>query len=141
MTIKYVLFNSVFVFVVAFLTYFYGAFNMLYEYDITRVSFLILGIYAASTIYLGIKRNSANLAFIHFISNRLTSLGLVGTVIGIYLLLHAVGTTNLSDISQVVPPLFKGMSTVLVTTLFGMLFSILMDFQIAFVYGNNNEDD
>lgn len=87
------------------------------------------------TIYLGILREKANFSFVHFISSRLTSIGLVGTVIGIMLLMSSVGNLDLANLKAVVTPLFHGMGTLLVTTLFGMLFSVLLDFQVALVFG------
>ena len=125
--------------IVAYACYFHGVASLLWEFDPTRFSFLITGIYVITTIYLGIRRQFSNFPLVQFISSRLTSIGLIGTVIGIMLLMMGVGSSNLTELKEVVGPLFHGMGTLLVTTLFGMMFSVLLDFQIAFVFGVKRE--
>ena len=141
MLTRYALFNSIVLFVIAFTIYFYNSIGFLWFYDQTRVSFGIFAIYVLVTAYIGLMQEKVNFHFIHFISNRLTSIGLVGTVVGIMLLMNSVGTANLTNVSEIVPVLFKGMSTLLITTLFGMIFSLLIDFQMKFIYWKPSHDE
>lgn len=140
MLTKFVIYNSVIIFIIAYASYFYNGLELLLEYDVSRFTFLIMGIYAISSIYLGIKGRLANLNLLSFISERLTGIGLVGTVIGSMVLLHMLGTSNMTDASQIIVPLFKGFATVMVTTLFGMLFSLLLDFEVRFVFGTEHPE-
>lgn len=133
--VRYTLFNSFIVFVFAYAAFFLGGFQFLWDYDATRFSFLIIGIYALLTVYIGLAREAINADAVYFIGNRLTSIGLVGTVIGIMILMHDVGSSNIEDVAQVFSVLVRGMSTLLITTLFGMAFSLLVDFQMWVVFG------
>lgn len=139
--LRFSIFNSFVLFIIAYGIYFYNIIGLLWEYDPTRFSFIITAIYFLTTIYIGIKGNLVDYDVVHFISARLTSIGLVGTVIGIMMLMHTVGTSNLTNLTEVIAPLFKGMSTLLITTLFGMLFSLLLDFQMAFIFRNSIAND
>lgn len=132
---RFALFNSVVLFVLGYIGYFHNGVALLWAIDPTHVTFLILAIYVGITIYLGLFREKSNFEMVHFISNRLTSIGLIGTVIGIMILLNSIGTLDLTNIGEVVQPLFHGMSTVLITTLFGIAGWLLVDYQIAFVFG------
>lgn len=131
---KYLIFNSTTAFIVAYLVYFHDAFNFLLKIDPTYVTFLILSIYTICTIYLAFGKN---LKPIKFIASRLTGIGLVGTVIGIMMLFGEVGHLQPDNIIE---PLFMGMSTVLVTTLFGIASNLLLVFQLAFVFGEVDSD-
>lgn len=141
MLLRFSIFNSVMAFIVAYLVYFHDAFNLLLQYDLTKFSFFIFGIYVLLTAYIGIARYRVNERVVHFISTRLTSIGLVGTVIGIMILMHTVGVANLTNVSDIVSHLFLGMSTVLITTAFGMTFSLLTDYQMLYVLGDISNDD
>jgi len=133
--VRYTLFNSVVVFAFAYAAVFLHGFEFLWDYDATRFSFLIIGIYGLVTVYIGLARERVNADAVYFVGNRLTSIGLVGTVIGIMLLVYDVGSANIEDVAQVFSLLVKGMSTLLITTLCGMAFSLLVDFQMWAVLG------
>lgn len=125
---KYLIFNSATAFIVAYLVYFYDAFFFLLNADPTYVTFLIVGIYTACTAYLAFGKN---IQLVKFIASRLTGIGLVGTVIGIMMLFKDVG--HLSP-DNIIEPLFHGMGTVLITTLFGIGGNLLLVFQLAFAF-------
>ena len=131
---KYLIFNSATAFIVAYLVYFYDAFNYLVSADPTYVTFLILGIYTACTVYLAFGKN---LKLVKFIASRLTAIGLIGTVIGIMMLFQESAHLAPDD---VIEPLFKGMGTVLITTLFGIGGYLLLVFQLAFVHNELDDD-
>lgn len=134
--LRYSLFNSLVLFLFAYAAYFGNAVQFLWQYDATRFSFLIIGIYLLLTLYIGLTRQYGSAALVYFVSNRLTSVGLIGTVIGIMLLMHNLGTQNINDVAQVFGALVRGMSTLLITTLCGMAFSLLMDVQMWVVFGH-----
>jgi hypothetical protein len=134
--VRYSLFNSIVLFVFAYAVYFANAAQFLWDYDQTRFSFLIIGIYLALTAYIGAARARTNADLVYFVANRLTSVGLIGTVIGIMLLMHGLGTQNINDVAKVFALLVKGMSTLLITTLCGMAFSLLTDLQMWLVFGH-----
>ncbi len=141
MLLRYSIFNSICVFVLGYALYFHDVFGLLLAHDPTRFTFLIFGIYVALTAYLFWKKESANFKFVKFMSDRLSSIGLIGTAIGVMILLQTVGTANVTEITQIVGPLFLGMGTVLVTTVFGLGFSLLMDFQVTYVFGESANDE
>lgn len=141
MLTRYTIFNSLFAFGIAYAVYFFDAFNWLVQADPTRFTFLILGIYLLCSVYLGVKRELANFKLIKWIAQRLTAIGLVGTVIGIMMLLASIGVLNLADVQDVTKPIFAGMATCLLTTLFGMSLSLLLEFQMAYVFRNYDNDE
>ena len=123
------------VFLAAYVIYFYNAATLLWQYDLTHVSYLIYGIFVINTIYMGIMRENINKKWMEFVGQRFTTVGLIGTVIGIMILMISLGTSNLASGSDVVNIMLKGISTVFLTTLTGLLCSLLTDLQMAFVYG------
>lgn len=133
--VRYSLFNSVSLFLFAYGAYFLDGFNFLWTYDATRFSFLIIGIYLAVTAYIGVARAHVKPMAVYFVANRLTSIGLIGTVIGIMLLMYSVGSSNVDEVARIFSLLVKGMSTLLITTLCGMAFSLLIDLQMWVVFG------
>ncbi len=62
------------------------------------------------------------------------SLGILGTFLGIYLGLRNFDTT---DINNSIPELLEGLKTAFITSLFGMLFSIIL----KYIYGNYDRID
>lgn len=136
---KYTIYHSISVFILAYAVYFHNAFNVLLVIDPTRVTLIILAIYICLSLYMGIKQNKTNFKLVKHIGNRLTSIGLAGTVIGIMMLMASIGHLDLTNINSVVGPLFSGMATVFITTLFGIIGYLLVDFQIAFCFGRYDE--
>ncbi len=135
MLTRYSIFNTITAFAILYAIWFHDAIGFLWTYDQTRFSFVITGIYILITLYIGVMGVNVNVNLVHFVSNRLTSIGLIGTVVGMMILMHTVGGSHLTNVADVVAQLFLGMSTVLITTAFGMLFSLLSDFQMTFVFG------
>lgn len=141
MLLRYSIFNSICAFILGYAVVFHNAFGLLLAHDPTRFTFIILGIYVALTAYLFWKKEASNFKFVKFMSTRLPSIGLIGTAIGVMILLQAVGGSNVTEITQIVAPLFSGMGAVLVTTIFGLGFSLLMDFQLSYVFGETLDDE
>lgn len=133
---RWIVFNSISAFVVFYLWEFYSVFSVVAGMDPTFVTSLIFAIYLLCTLYLGYMGWDSNLPAVRFIASRLTGIGLVGTVAGIMLLLSGASSLPPTD---VIGPLFHGMGTVLITTLFGIMFNLILNFQIAFVFEEYDE--
>lgn len=130
---RFAIFNSISAFLIAYLVQFYGAIGFILAADPTRVTLIILTLYLACTFYLGWKGESSDFDMVKFIGSKFTLIGLAGTVIGMMFLFHEMTAV------ATMAPLFKGMAVVLITTLFGIVSSILLSFQIAFVFKDYHE--
>lgn len=125
---RFAIFNSITVFIAAYLIQFHGALAFVLAADPTRVTLLIVGLYAVCTVYMGWKGHDSDFDLVRFVGSKFTLIGLAGTVIGMMLLFH--GMTNVATLL----PLFEGMAVVLITTLFGIVATIMLAFQTAFVF-------
>ena len=112
-------------------------FFFLLEHDFTNLGFFILFTFSINTVTTGIKifkeENDYELQW--FFSDALVSVGMIGTVIGfIYMLFSVFGNLDLADSSKLtiaLSEMAKGMSTALLTTLTGLVSSILLKFQLV----------
>lgn len=142
MLFRYVLFNTLSVLVVVLSEYFFHIFEFIWAGDVTHISLIILGLYAVLTVCIPIilylfhdmREQYEWINRIRFIAMRFTSIGLIGTIVGMMMLLMSVAHVESSDLKGVFSALVAGMSTVLLTTLAGILSSVLMDFQLKFVF-------
>lgn len=134
--------------VLAFTAFKFGFFTELLAKDITRMSFLILGVLLITTFRIGIKiykhtKNNTksttqilnDISVLWFTGEVCLALGLVGTVLGFIIML---GTTfvglDVTDTASMQDSLVKmsmGMSTALYTTLVGLLSSISIKIQLV----------
>ena len=121
---------------------------MLWDADVSKISFLILTLYVGVSGFIGLITSRAERAYAHhkkFIdiyiptcwhaASEMTVLGLIGTVIGFILLL---GPTfqglNLGDSAasqMMIAKMAIGMSTALTTTLVGLVCAILTRLQLV----------
>jgi len=119
----------------------FGAINLIIIYDISKISFLIYGIFAVLTMKIGKATYKSckygeeyNTEYDWFFSDALTRLGLIGTVIGImftlYMTFIAVDIQNVAALGMVIPKMAIGMGTALVTTFFGMCCDLLLKLQL-----------
>lgn len=136
MLLRYSIYNSLYLFILAYACVFYNAVGYLWASDPTRFSFGFIALYLMLTAYMGYKQEKANLKMVRFFANRFTSIAIVGTVIGIKLLLNTVGSSNITELTDIVKTLFSDFSTVLITTLFGIAHTVILEFQVAYVYGD-----
>jgi len=112
-------------------------FFFLLEHDFTNPGLFILFTFSINTVTTGIKifkeENDYELQW--FFSDALVSVGMIGTVIGfIYMLFSVFGNLDLADSSKLtiaLSEMAKGMSTALLTTLTGLVSSILLKFQLV----------
>lgn len=134
-----------------FFAYNVGVFREIYEKDATRLSFVIMGLFAYLSLWCGVKsfrlgahkkvflENDKNkytrLAEIGwFTSDLCLTVGMIGTVCGFILMLKGFFTVEISSEDvQSLKTLMKevgfGMSTALYTTLVGLVCSALLKLQ------------
>jgi len=115
-----------------------GVIQWIHRMDVTKITFLILILFIWFSLRAGVciyglstgrnGRPSAEIDTIWFVSDVLTSLGLLGTIIG---LIYAL-TTLSTDPAQVIanmPKMITGLSSAFVTTMGGLIGSILLRVQ------------
>jgi|TARA_R110001606_G_scaffold7787_6_gene34123 hypothetical protein len=131
--------------------YYFGFFHELYNKDATRLSFVIIGIYIVTTLYVGKitydqrqgKEYSNKLNVAWFASEALLSLGMIGTVAGFILMLGdsfgAIDTANAESLKEALSSMALGMSTALYTTLVGLVLSQALKIQLINI--ESGEDD
>jgi len=125
-------------FLILFLSYHFGYLHQLYDADITKLSWIIIGLFFLLNIRLGFQlhtnRRTGN-NFDWLMSETMISLGMVGTVVGFIYMLSTIFTDiNLDDIRSVQDSLgimATGMGTALWTTLIGLICSILYKTQLV----------
>tara|TARA_B100000767_G_C19726299_1_gene519639 strand:- start:455 stop:898 length:444 start_codon:yes stop_codon:yes gene_type:complete len=115
----------------------FGAIDFLLASDQTYLSFVTTAMWAIGTITIGylawIKENDFDTPW--FIAESCISVGMIGTLIGFMLMLSSslgnVDPSNIESMKQVIGDMATGMSTALVTTLSGLVFSLFLKIQIT----------
>lgn len=131
----------------------FGLFGEVWDKDASKLSFLIIALFAAMTVWCGVStwavsRNLINgevdkelLSRIEctencgwFVSDVLLTIGMIGTVLG-FILMLAGSFGNLSPddtaaLKLMLTNLSVGMSTALYTTLVGLIGSVLLKIQL-----------
>ena len=123
--------------------HYFDMWNMLWNYDQTKISFLILTLFYGLTAHIGHqsyklwKNKALNFRTIEvswFFAESMITLGLIGTVTGFIIMLGgAFGDLDLSDIGaakEVIRDMAAGMSTALTTTLVGLVCSLITKLQL-----------
>lgn len=113
-----------------------GGADFLIENDTTNISWLIIFILVAGSLYLGYRVNSGerlNQGVTDYLAEICTAFGLLGTIIGLIIMISgAFGSLNISDPESVKVSLLamsSGIGSALTTTLTGIIASILLTFQ------------
>jgi hypothetical protein len=110
--------------------------------DQTKISFLILILYASTTVFIGIwhtkrfKAEIINLSKIGwYLSETALALGMLGTLAGFLLMLGTafsnIDITNAATLQTALTNMALGMSTALYTTLVGLIVSIFLKSQLV----------
>jgi hypothetical protein len=135
----------------AFMQYQYSLFDFVYEKDVSRITFLISFIFILTTIKIGIEswrqqftdKNHRNIDILWFSSDVLMSIGMVGTLIGFLLVLTTtftnIDTTSASAMKAVIGTLASGMGIALMTTLAGLVSSIVIKFQLVMLESSDEK--
>ncbi len=120
--------------------WYHNGYQFLWENDITKLTFVILGLFAGATVSIGGKtlRSShakkANVFFGRFVSGALLDLGMIGTVVGfIIMLFRFTGNFDLQNhemMMKSIADMASGMSVAFLTTLTGLVTSLCLKMQL-----------
>lgn len=129
-----------------FLCWEFGFLHSLYASDITRLSWVILGLFFLFSLRIGYRlhtfvrerdRYSFSTNPEWFAGETMLSLGMVGTVVGFIYMLTTVFTdldvADTASVQQALAMMATGMGTALWTTLVGLVCSILLKLQLVLV--------
>ena len=130
----------------AILIFTYGWFDKLWNADQTKISFIIITIFFATSIATGFLSFRSNTQYIKlsnyiwFASETMVTLGLIGTVAGFLLMLSSafdnLDVSNVENVQKVISNMALGMSTALCTTLSGLVGSVLTKIQMVILENN-----
>lgn len=121
---------------------YFGGFELLYQKDVTYISFAILGIFFITTLWIGKWTYRSEMDIINtdtakFVANQLVKLGLIGTVIGFIMMLAKMSGDFSFATSEEAAPLLggmaAGMTAALYTTLMGLVCSGLLQVQLRYL--------
>jgi len=130
----------------AILIFTYGWFDKLWNADQTKISFIIITIFVATSIATGFLSFRSDTQYIKlsnyiwFASETMVTLGLIGTVAGFLLMLSSafdnLDVSNVENVQKVISNMALGMSTALCTTLSGLVGSVLTKVQMVILENN-----
>ena len=124
-------------------SYHFNLHSLLYNADVTKLSFLIIIIFIVTSIWIGkktfnLERTSVtddNINVGWFIAESCLALGMVGTVTGfLYMLGTAFENIDISNtvtLQDALASMARGMSTALYTTLTGLIASLIIKVQLV----------
>lgn len=127
-----------------------GWWELLYQADLTKISFLILGIFGLAVLGIGYlsTRTIENLRFdststyIWYSTEAMITLGMIGTVAGFLLMLDGafvgLDVQDTEAVKGVISSLAVGMSTSLSTTLVGLVCSTIVKTQMLIFENSEN---
>ena len=92
--------------------------------EITTTFLFIIGVILVVGLYLRLAKNNTNKVIL-LLPNIAVSLGILGTFVGIYLGLLEFDVSNISDS---IPKLLEGLKTAFVTSIAGLISSIILKF-------------
>ena len=118
----------------------------LWNADQTKISFIIITIFVATSIATGFLSFRSDTQYIKlsnyiwFASETMVTLGLIGTVAGFLLMLSSafdnLDVSNVENVQKVISNMALGMSTALCTTLSGLVGSVLTKIQMVILENN-----
>ena len=124
-------------------SYHFNLHSLLYNADVTKLSFLIIVIFMFTSVWIGKKTfnlektsvTDENISVGWFIAESCLALGMVGTVTGfLYMLGTAfenIDVSNSLTLQDALASMAKGMSTALYTTLVGLISSLVIKIQLV----------
>lgn len=135
----------------AFWAGYFGLLTKVWHADETYLTSIIIAIFIATNVYLGVTAYNAGdsrlissgwfkkrLQTVWFASEQLMALGMLGTVIGLIMMLanNFVGNSAEAAMQQMLAGMWKSMGLALYTNAVGLLCSISLKAQVYFVgYG------
>lgn len=132
---KWLVFNSVTTFLLAYMALNYDFLNWLITNDPTRISLAITGVYVLSSLYIGVGifRERVSIPFVEHVASSVMGLGLIGTILATFWLFKEIH--SVTDTKQMISIVLNGIGTAQITTLFGLGGAWLLDQQRAFSLG------
>ena len=135
------------------LEYYIGATSFIWEKDPTKISLGILSIFSMVTLMVGyysyqiqfknIKITENKLQPLWYFSETVMSIGMVGTLIGFLMVLTTtfvdIDTTSTQEMKRVIGQLASGMGIALLTSLCGLVSSILLKFELVLLEAENEK--
>jgi len=127
--------------IVLFGSFALGIIQTIWIADVTRLSFLIMGIFFVGTFKCGYdilkfeqtgSMHKREIELGWFMSESLLGLGMAGTVIGFIIIMKDFGSLDVQDVSSIqnlIKSLGAGISTALYTTLLGLISSLFLKLQ------------
>jgi len=128
---------------------YFGLHKDLYNGDQTKLSFLILAVFACTSVWVGWCTKRCEYQFQNidvgwFISESCLALGMIGTVTGFLLMLSGafadIDLANTATIQTALSKMALGMSTALYTTLVGLICSLTLKIQLVNVENENQSN-
>ena len=124
-----------------FMAFYFDMHKHLYSSDQTKISMLILFIFACTSVWIGNKTYSVAVNHEYessevgwFIAETCLALGMVGTITGFLLMLSTtfsnIDVSDVATLQRALSDMALGMSTALYTTLIGLICSILIKVQL-----------
>jgi hypothetical protein len=117
--------------------------NLIYDADVTKLSFLIIVIFFCTSVWIGNKTYrlgkyddyDQDTKVGWFVAESCLALGMVGTVTGFLLMLGTafsnIDVTNSASLQKALEFMAVGMSTALYTTLVGLICSLIIKVQLV----------
>ncbi|MHA2065157.1 MAG: MotA/TolQ/ExbB proton channel family protein [Candidatus Thorarchaeota archaeon] len=123
-----------------------GGYEFILANDFTYLSFLNLFILVATSLWIGFritkgKKSGTELQW--FLADSVLSLGMVGTLFGFLIVLYStfngIDVTDTDSMKQAIESLANGMGTALLTSLVGLISSIIMKLQLVILEDKDEE--
>lgn len=120
-----------------------GGYHFILANDFTYISLINITILAATSLWVGLRittgyKSGTDLQW--FLADVTLSLGMVGTLFGFLMVLYStfegIDVSNQDSMREAIESLATGMGTALLTSLVGLVSSIIMKFQLVIL-----EDD
>ena len=128
---------------------YFGLHQDLYDGDQTKISFLILAVFACTSVWVGWITSKSEYQFQNldvgwFVAETCLALGMIGTVTGFLLMLSGafadIDLANTATIQTALSKMALGMSTALYTTLVGLICSLTLKIQLVNVENENQSN-
>lgn len=113
-------------------------YNFILANDFTYISFVNLTILVFTSLWIGVRilrglRRGTDLQW--FLADSVLSLGMVGTLFGFLMVLYStfdgIDVSDTDSMKQAIESLANGMGTALLTSLVGLVSSIIIKFQLV----------
>ena len=123
-----------------------GGYYFILANDFTYLSFVILTILVVVSLWIGLRiirnhRKGTDLQW--FLADSVLSLGMVGTLFGFLMVLYStfngIDVSDTDSMKQAIESLANGMGTALLTSLVGLVSSIIIKLQLVILEDNDAE--